>query len=174
MNIDQNKIDGIELKKGAHASPEDGMCLLEAAAYLAGEGHSDQPQCVCPVLAAFGRGYNDRASNSDRQALKAVLPHLIGTRGSVALEQRRMFRLVDFAVRECAPVSLDKAGLTEQASGLRALAPIVDRETARAGAAAYYATSAAAYLAAYRAAAALPVGRVVEVLIELCAMQEAA
>lgn len=36
-------IEQIELKAGGHRSPESGLCLLEAAAYLAGEKHSDHP-----------------------------------------------------------------------------------------------------------------------------------
>ena len=56
MTID---IDTIHLAVGAHASPDDGMCLLEAVAYVVGEPFSDHPECVSTVIAAFGRSWND-------------------------------------------------------------------------------------------------------------------
>jgi hypothetical protein len=38
------------LSHGSHDRREDGMCLMEAVAFLAGERHSDRPVCACPVL----------------------------------------------------------------------------------------------------------------------------
>src|SRR5688500_16148045 len=52
-------LEEITLSAGAHKSPEQGMCLLEAVAYVAGEPFSDHPKCVSPVIAAFGRRWND-------------------------------------------------------------------------------------------------------------------
>ena len=43
------RLADVPLKKGAHSSPDAGMCALEAAAWIAGEPHSDHPECVCPV-----------------------------------------------------------------------------------------------------------------------------
>ena len=43
------------LKCGKHDNPEDGMCLMEAVAYVAGESLTDHPECCCPVIAEFGR-----------------------------------------------------------------------------------------------------------------------
>ncbi len=155
MEYDFTKLDGIELAKGAHDNPEQGMCLLEAAAYVAGEAHSDRPGCVCPVVGTFGRPANDRMEHEDRQRLKALLPLMLGTAGSVALQVRRALRLADWATREIAPLALDKANLPAEAAKLRALSPIVDRATAllaRDAAAAHNAASAAYYAAAAAAA----------------------
>jgi hypothetical protein len=55
------------------------MCLLEAAAYVAGEPWSDSPECVSPVLAAFGRSWNDALDDENRQMLKPFIPRLVGT-----------------------------------------------------------------------------------------------
>lgn len=46
-------LDTVTLAHGKHGSPEGGLCLLEAVAYVAGEPHSDHPACVSPVIAAF-------------------------------------------------------------------------------------------------------------------------
>lgn len=52
-------LDDVVLRAGAHTSPEDDMCLMEAVAFFAGERHSDRPLCACPILGEFGRGLND-------------------------------------------------------------------------------------------------------------------
>jgi hypothetical protein len=80
ITIDQERLEGIlKLKSGSHPNPDAGLCLLEAAAYIAGEPHSDHPQCVDPILGAYGRRLNDRLGDKDRQKLKPILPRLIGT-----------------------------------------------------------------------------------------------
>jgi hypothetical protein len=136
------------LKRGSHSSPEDGMCLLEAASYLAGESFSDAPQCVSPVLGAFGRRVNDAMpDDATRALLLSLLPRLLNTAGD-GKDKRRAFMCADFAARVATPPALDAAGLTEQAAKLRALPEVVDRATAR------VAADAAAYAAAYAARAA--------------------
>jgi hypothetical protein len=47
------------LAKGGHSNPGSGVCLLEAVAYVAGELHTDHPQCASEILGAFGRNLND-------------------------------------------------------------------------------------------------------------------
>jgi hypothetical protein len=44
---------------------------MELASMLAGEPFSDQPKSVCPVVAAFLRGYNDAVDDETRQDLYA-------------------------------------------------------------------------------------------------------
>jgi hypothetical protein len=71
---------------------------------------------------------------------------MIGTKGDIALLQRRAFLCADYAVRKVAPIGLDAAGLKEQAQTLRDLSPVVDGALAKSAAAA--AAEAAAALAA--------------------------
>ena len=52
-------LEAIQLKAGSHNSPEDGMCVMEAAAWVAGEPFSDHPQCASKVVGAFLRTWND-------------------------------------------------------------------------------------------------------------------
>ena len=49
MTIVQERLDALAtltLKNGSHPSPDDGLCVMEAAAWVAGEPHSDHPACV--------------------------------------------------------------------------------------------------------------------------------
>jgi len=142
------------LSVGAHRDPAAGMCAMEAAAWLAGEEHSDRPKCVCPVLAAACRQANDDGDDTVRERLRQMLPVLIGTRSTIEVERRRAYTFTDTAVRVLAPLALDAAGLGAEAERLRALPPVVDRTTARAAAVrAADAADAAVCAAAVRAAA---------------------
>jgi hypothetical protein len=57
------------LGSGSHNHFGEGMCAMEAASYIAGEPWSDHPECVCPVIAAFLRNWNDSLPKSDRERL---------------------------------------------------------------------------------------------------------
>jgi len=116
-------LDAITLRHGAHPTRDDGMCALEAVAWLAGEPHSDHPQCVCPVVAAFGRAWNDALpSDDDRdRLLKPLLPAMIGTASTTEVQDRRAFMAADWAVRVFTPTWLRRAGLTADADDLAGL-----------------------------------------------------
>jgi hypothetical protein len=45
----------VRLRRGKHASPEKGVCVMELASMLAGEPFSDRPACACPLTAALLR-----------------------------------------------------------------------------------------------------------------------
>lgn len=120
-------LEEIHLRVGAHDEREEGVCLLEAVAYIAGENHSDQPICVCPVLAAFGRAWNDDLDDETRQKLKPYIPRMIGTAGDGHAE-RRGWMAFDWLSRTCAPAWLELAGLPEHAAKLRGLPEPVDHQ----------------------------------------------
>ena len=93
-------LETITLKSGKHDAWESGACLLEAVAYVAGEPFSDHPECVCPVLGAFGRAWNDALGEEARnRILKPFIPKLIGTRSTPDVQDRRAFMAADWAVR---------------------------------------------------------------------------
>ena len=73
-------LDTLDLQNGSHSKAEFGrqMCVMEAAAWISGEGHTDQPQCVSPVLTAYMIRLNDRWDHDKRQTLKPYIPRLIG------------------------------------------------------------------------------------------------
>ena len=82
-------LDTLHLKGGGHSGPESGACLLEAVSWFAGEPWSDRPACTSPVLAAAGRSLNDTIKDqAERDALKDLIPHLVGTANDGLDEQR--------------------------------------------------------------------------------------
>jgi hypothetical protein len=83
------RIDTLRLEPGSHASPGDGVCIVELASILGEERFSDEPDCVCVVIGAFLRSWNDRASYSDRQRLLPYAEQIVGTRGGRAITRRR-------------------------------------------------------------------------------------
>ena len=125
----QGILDKLTLDSGGHTNFDEGVCLLEAASYIAGEPWSDHPKCVSPFLGAYGRRLNDRLSDEDRQKLKPFIPGLLHTAGD-GQEDARRWMAVDWAVRVATPRILDAANLTVHAANLRRLDPVVDRATA--------------------------------------------
>ena len=108
------------LKKGNHQSPEAGMCVMEAVAYVAGEPHSDHPQCACPVITKFLINWNDALeTDEDRvRLLRDLVPMIVGTR-SRAVEARRSKMAHDWFCRVFTAEWLDLAGLHEHATLVR-------------------------------------------------------
>lgn len=82
-------IDRIRLSPGRHDSPRDGACVVELASLIAGEEFTDRPECVCPVIGAFLRAWNDRAAYADRQRLRPYAERVIGSRGSAEITRQR-------------------------------------------------------------------------------------
>ena len=118
----------LRLGNGSHQGPDEGVCLMEAVAWLAREPHSDEPKCVCPVLGAFGRGLNDRLDIERRQRLKPLIPALVGT-ASDGQAEARGFMAMDWIVRTYTPAWLRLARLDTDAEGLESLPEIVHMET---------------------------------------------
>ena len=85
------------LTRGAHASPDEGVCVMELAADLADEGHTDRPRCVDPVIGAFLRAFNDRMGHKDRQRLLPYAARAVGTRGPSRLAKARRELCLRFA-----------------------------------------------------------------------------
>jgi hypothetical protein len=99
------------LEPGSHRNPNDGVCIIELASIIGGERFGDRPRCVCPVLAAYLRGWNDRAGYADRQRLYPYATRVVGTGGyrrisrirrdiclvwaGADLDRGRLWRIVD-------------------------------------------------------------------------------
>jgi hypothetical protein len=138
------------LTYGPHETREDGLCLMEAVAYLAGEPHTDAPACACPVLTKYAVRLNDAMGiGPDGDALRArylhdLAPMLVGSRSTPDVEEARAYVLADHAVRVFAPLALESAGLHGQAKRLRTLGAVIDRRSAYAAAQASAAASRAA------------------------------
>lgn len=122
----------VYLDVGEHNGPTPvyGACLVEAAAYVAGEPWSDDPDCVCPVIAAYARTLNDLMGGRSRQRLIPYIARIVGTVADRDTERRRAFLCADQVVRVLTPLTLDALGLSEDADRLRALPPVTDEATA--------------------------------------------
>jgi hypothetical protein len=157
-------LESIMLAKGAHASCEKAVCVMELTSCLADEPFSDHPQCVSPVIGAFCRSWNDSLDDETRQRLKPYAQLVIGTRTTKQDERIRAWLATDWLVRTFAPAWLDRAGLDAHAASLRnlpelssaALAnkalPVIKAARAAARAAAGEADWAAAWATAWDAA----------------------
>jgi len=162
MTIDAARLDSVTaLAMGSHADHR-AMCVMEAVAYVAGEPWSDRPRCACPVLTSFAIRLNDRITNDAERTriMRPLIPLLVETRtDSRAIMVKRAYVAADFAARESMPRLLDALGKADVAAQCRTLAPVTDRDTARAAegllrevrAAADAAAADAAYAAAYAA-----------------------
>jgi hypothetical protein len=79
----------IRLAAGAHSSPDEGVCVVELASLIAQEEFSDRPHCVCPVIGAFLRGWNDRAPHAERQRLSPYAARIVGSRAGRRVTRER-------------------------------------------------------------------------------------
>ena len=123
-----DRIEALSLERGSHESREQGLCSLEALAWLAGEPHSDTPLCVCPAIAEFVTNWNDLLGNEDRdRMLRPVLPHLARTNMGRETEVERHARTLDWLTRRNIPAWLEMAGFDKLAAKLARFSPINSR-----------------------------------------------
>lgn len=116
----------LTLTVGMHNTRDDGVCAMEAVAWLAGEPHTDAPACIPTPLAKAFQVLNDWGWESDQERTAALRPHiarLLELRDAPGAP-RLAYALAaaDFAVRTVLPVAFDAAGLTHT---LGELPPVV-------------------------------------------------
>jgi hypothetical protein len=87
----------VRIRHGRHVSPAQGACVVELASMLAGEPFSDHPETVCPVIAAFLRGYNDRLPAGELGELYPYAALVVGTAASASVRRQRAHRLLEWA-----------------------------------------------------------------------------
>ena len=95
MNQERWKeIETKPLKSGAHASIEAGGCIMEMVSYLANEPWSDHPECACPILTEYAIRMNDRFTDEHRQLMKPLIPLLLNTKATDAVQiaRKRLIR----------------------------------------------------------------------------------
>src|ERR1041385_3644499 len=106
------------LRRGNSPDPREGACLLDAVSWIEYGTLGDHPPCVCPVIAAYGRGINDAMSDAGRQQLRAYIPRLVGT-VDPENERARAEYLAWQAIRVFATFALDTAGHCADADKMR-------------------------------------------------------
>jgi hypothetical protein len=150
---DINNLKLPPLKRGAHKSPDEGLCAMEMVAFIERLPHSDAPECTCPVIASFVRTINDNFNNEYRQKLLTRLPYLVGTVSNEHAQQRAEF-LAWKAIHVFAPIALSSAGLEKHAFKLENFKGTLAAATAAATSAAADAAADAARAAAAAATSA--------------------
>ena len=79
MNL-PTSFDELWLSQGEHVWRGEGMCAMEAAAWIAGERHSDHPMCVDSRIVETVIGLNDVLDDDDRQHyVKPLIPLCLDT-----------------------------------------------------------------------------------------------
>lgn len=97
---------------------------MEWVSHLAGEPHSNKPDCVSPVLRAFCTALNDAMEDEPRQHLMPYIERTIGTAGD-GLDETRSWMALDWLIRVYAPTWLDAARLPHSANRLTTLSPVI-------------------------------------------------
>ena len=124
-----SRVLSLPIKSGSHAPPngEFNGCVMECVAYVAGEEWSDKPKCVCPVIGAFLRTWNDGLPNDAERTrlLQPLIMKVMDTKATKEVEFARAMLCVDWFIREFAPAWLDLVpSLKTHADFLRAAKPI--------------------------------------------------
>src|SRR5262245_31140546 len=130
-------LSALKLRQGKGTGKEGDRCAIqERRAWSNLDPASDAiPETDCRVCGRFLIRFQDAITDGEvRSRLCApLLVKLVGSKGSKAVQERRRWIAVDWALREVAPFWLDFCPeLTEHAAALRALPEITSREAAEA------------------------------------------
>lgn len=118
-----------ELARGSHHARADGVCLLEAVAWAAGEAHSDKPVSCCKTIILFGQSLNDLLPDRLRSKhLVPIIPLLVGTNDHYTNQVERGLIAAEWAICKAAPVVLRATGFHRRAAELANSVPRLDWE----------------------------------------------
>jgi len=120
----------LTLKAGSHDTPEGGMCVMEAVAWITGDYFNATPSCVHSIIRSFAMSWNDALIDNDRdRLLKPLMWDMIGTNNQEPeVTDALAWMTTDWLVRVHAPAWLRLAGLTEHAESL-AFSPALTAES---------------------------------------------
>lgn len=128
--LKEEDLQYIDLMTGQHRRRSDGVCATEAAAWMAGEPHTDAPKSICSTLASIFRDWNDRLELPDRnRILKPMLPQLLRSNRGPEAARNRSVLISDWIIHEHIPMWLDLSGLTQSARILRGLPQVTPNIT---------------------------------------------
>lgn len=102
----QRLYDSVDLVSRVGDRSRQELCVMSLVALMAGERHSDRPDCACPVITAYAIKLNDALDDATRQRLKPFAPRIIGTRDGYAEERARF--IVGKILRDVVPRMIDK------------------------------------------------------------------
>lgn len=102
QDINFDLLSHFELQAGSHKAAEDGLCIMEAVAWLEGEPHSDTPKCASKVVSWLAMVINDHLPHAERQKLVPYIPRLVGTASPEHERERARIVLWNGATRTMA------------------------------------------------------------------------
>jgi hypothetical protein len=120
--------------RGNHPDRSNGLCVMELAAWMAGEPHSDAPECVSPTIRKFLVQWNDDISDDAERTrlLRPLLPLVLDSTASDGVELKRSYLAFDWLVRVHGAAFADLVpSLRRHGDALRELRPICDERSAR-------------------------------------------
>ena len=132
LDLDDITLDALpHPRRGLH------LTLLELAAWLAHEHHSDAPTSVSPVIAAYARWLSSGLDHEHRQQLKPYAERLAATRTPglprgawrpmAQADEQRAWLAADWLAHRQAPAWLRAAGVVDVATALEHIRPHADR-----------------------------------------------
>jgi hypothetical protein len=110
----------VNLTKGSHRSPDEGVCVMELASMLADEPFGDHPRSACPVIGSLLRTYNDRIDDRRRQDLYQYAARLVGTRDRRRARRARAALCREWSREHGSPVRINKRFAGPSAAGRQA------------------------------------------------------
>ena len=108
---------GTVLEYGDHETREEGICLMELTACLAGEEHTDTPECTSPTLTYYATRANDTLEQEPRQKLIPLAQELTSA-NCPECEERRGVSIVMDTIRNDASHAMRELGMPEWADRL--------------------------------------------------------
>ena len=118
-------VDDMVLSRGGHLTRKESMCLMEAVAYIGGSGHTDRPECACPVVTEFAIEVNDNIVDDTirNAALKPVIRNILNSQTDHrGVLKNRSFHLAKGVVTTFLPMLLS----VEDNTDTQAMAPVVE------------------------------------------------
>ena len=148
--LSEEYLSSLHLRGGAGSGQEGDCCALQERRRWSGLDSKsyEVPETDSQVCGSFMVRFQDAIKDQEvrDRLIPPLIVKLVGSAGSKALEQRRSWLAVDWALREVAPAYFDMSPeLATHAEALRALPPI----NSRAAAAQAYAVRDAARAAAW-------------------------
>jgi len=95
MHLDlrlERALERVELVTGVGTRDTGRMCIMSLVACLAGEEHTDSPNCASPLIRAFAIPLNDNMPHASRQRLKPFAPRILGTQDGQDAVRAEMLR----------------------------------------------------------------------------------
>ena len=126
------KLDALVVTAGSHGKRSEGMCINEVYAFLAGEKHTDTPDCVCPSIRAVTMRFNDRCGNGPdadarrKRLLVETYLAVLGTRSTPEVARRRVLMGADWSWRIALPALIRKTSFAAWSDRFEAMPEVVD------------------------------------------------